>query len=566
MPPQWDPGGRAVNAVSCVGTISSLQSFSNQASRDLAITKEMSSFSSSSNAKSRDTVEPVAKKSKTGSGDTKEMPSSLISCFVDSTGERAGAPVDLPVQTNSKQLEQLVNALLGNAEPLPYAVYVNNVEVETSLADTLSTLTAADDADGGKGGVNFEDILQLRYQPLSVFRVRPVTRCVETMPGHTDAILHISYSPDGTRLASGGGDKTVRFWNVVTSLPSHTCTGHRHHVLCTAWSPDGASFASSDKSGEIRIWDPKTGKMKLSSALRGHTKWVTFLCFEPLHSSTSAERMASASKDHTVKVWNVLTGKCETTISGHLDSVECVKWGGTGLMYTASRDRTIKVWAIDGHGRSQQKLVRTLSGHAHRINSLAMNCDYVLRTGAYQVQVKGRKGSEDEKDKDPQTKAREKYTAVVGAGGTGERLVSGSDDFTLFLWAPQEDKKPLARLVGHQALINHIAFSPDGRFLASASFDKKVKIWCGVSGKFLHTLTGHVGSVYQVAWSADSGYVVSASKDSTCKVWNMKAKDPSKAMNTLPGHMDEVYALDWSPNGTQAASGSKDRTIKIWRH
>ena len=62
-----------------------------------------------------------------------------------------------------------------------------------------------------------------------------------------------------------------------------------------------------------------------------------------------------------------------------------MKWGGVGLLYTCSRDRTIKVWAVDGSGRSQHKLVRTLTGHAHRINSLALNCDYVLRTGAFQL-------------------------------------------------------------------------------------------------------------------------------------------------------------------------------------
>ena len=91
-----------------------------------------------------------------------------------------------------------------------------------------------------------------------------------------------------------------------------------------------------------------------------------------------------------------------------------MKWGGTGLLYSASRDRTIKVWAVDGSGRSQHKLgikvfyylqyisdvltvffvclcgnlkVRTLTGHAHRVNTLALNCDYVLRTGAFQLGV-----------------------------------------------------------------------------------------------------------------------------------------------------------------------------------
>lgn len=108
-------------------------------------------------------------------------------------------------------------------------------------------------------------------------------------------------------------------------------------------------------------------------------------------------------------------------------------------------------------------------------------------------------------------------------GGEPERLVSGSDDFTLFLWNPVEDKKPLARLTGHQQPVNHLAFSPDGRRFASASFDKKVKVWDGRTGAFLATLNGHVGAVYQVAWSADSRLLVSASKDSTVKLWEMVA-------------------------------------------
>lgn len=70
------------------------------------------------------------------------------------------------------------------------------------------------------------------------------------------------------------------------------------------------------------------------------------------------------------------------------------------------------------------------------------------------------------------------------AQGQGpERLVSGSDDFTLFLWSPAEDKKPLARMTGHQALINQVLFSPDSRIVASASFDKSIKLWDGRTGK-----------------------------------------------------------------------------------
>ena len=67
-------------------------------------------------------------------------------------------------------------------------------------------------------------------------------------------------------------------------------------------------------------------------------------------------------------------------------------------------------------------------------------------------------------------------------GSDSERLVSGSDDFTMFLWHPESDKKPVARLTGHQQLINEVQFSPDTRLIASASFDKSVKLWDGKTG------------------------------------------------------------------------------------
>jgi ribosome assembly protein 4 len=479
-----------------------------------------------------------------------ELPANMQVQFKNRQGEQVAETLDLPTNSSIDDLTALLHSLLeaGEDKRIPYSFYakimkkgvLDDVEVTGTLIDLLREYP-----------ISTENVLELTYQPLAVFRVRPVTRCTDTLPGHTEAVLHVSYSPNGLQLASGGGDTTVRFWDVFTSTPKHTCRGHKNHVLCTAWSPDGARFVSADRNGVVIIWDPKKGE-SMGQPIKAHSKWVTALAWEPMHKSAACERLATASKDGTVKLWNARTGKSTRTLSGHVDSVEAIKWGGEGLIYTASRDRTIKVWDADNG-----KLVRTLTGHGHRINTLALSCDYVLRTGPYDYKNKKFESTEAAFEA-----AKEKYEAFAKEGP--ERLVSGSDDFTLFLWHPIESKHPIKRLTGHQQAVNHIAFSPDGRYFASASFDKKVKIWNGFSGDFLVTLTGHVGAVYQVAWSADSRFLISASKDSTAKLWEIPSG--KRAKETLPGHADEVYALDWSPNGGSVATGSKDRTIKIWKH
>jgi ribosome assembly protein 4 len=79
-------------------------------------------------------------------------------------------------------------------------------------------------------------------------------------------------------------------------------------------------------------------------------------------------------------------------------------------------------------------------------------------------------------------------------------------------------------LVGHQQTVNHVQFSPDGRYILSASFDKALKLWDGYTGEFLFSFKGHVAAVYQLAWSCDSRFLVSASKDSTMKVWDVKSR------------------------------------------
>ena len=523
-----------------------------------------------------------------------DIPGNVVVQFRDREGETVGEAMDVPTSAGTEELGTLIRSLLNeddedhstNKAHVPYAFFakIERITKTTNPATGEPVVkTHTDEIDITDFNslkaflkeyhkqISTEQTLELTYQPLALFKVRPVTRCTDTLPGHTEAILHVSYSPDGKHLASGGGDATVRFWDVNTSTPRHTCKGHKDHVLSTSWSPDGKRFGSGDKRGFLILWDPTKGES--NGSIKAHAKWITGMSWEPMHRNNGkCERIVTSSKDGLAKIYNVRTKRCEATLAGHTDSIESVKWGGEGLIYTASRDRTIKVWnAEEGDGKGRVGLlVRTLVGHGHRVNTLAVSCDYICRTGPFDHYGKIGADLDNVKDRDSEEwregaykAALAKYNAFKGSGEQ-ERLVSGSDDFTLILWHPTENKRPIKRLTGHQQAVNHLAFSPDSRFFASASFDKKIKLWNGRSGDFVTTMTGHVGAVYQVAWSSDARFLVSASKDSTAKLWEVPSG--KKAKETLPGHADEVYALDWSPNGASVATGSKDRTIKIWKH
>lgn len=107
-----------------------------------------------------------------------------------------------------------------------------------------------------------------------------------------------------------------------------------------------------------------------------------------------------------------------------------------------------------------------------------MSTEYILRIGIFDPATKLQIPSNSSEEL--REKINQRYQSIRLKS---ERLVSGSDDFTLFLWNPESDKKPICRMTGHQQLINDVKFSPDGRIIASASFDKSIKLWNGFTGK-----------------------------------------------------------------------------------
>ena len=309
-----------------------------------------------------------------------------------------------------------------------------------------------------------------------------VISLVATLKGHSDQIFSVAFSPDGTILASGSGYKDknnhIKLWDVGSEQEISTIKRHTGGASSVAFSPDGKTLAS-DKSDTIKLWDVSTTQE--ISHLRGHSTRGIYLTqqdvyIELIYSlafSPDSKILASGSKDCTVKLWEVSTGREIICLRGHSKYINSVAFSPDGkILASGSKDKTTKLWNVIT-GRE----IMTLSEHLYGVSSVAFSPD-------------------------------------------GKTLATGGGDSTIKLWDVHTGQE-ISTIKGHSAFITSVAFSPDGRTLASGSGDKTIKLWDVPTRQEISTLEGHSDVVDSVAFSPNGQILASGSWDKTIKIWRI---------------------------------------------
>ncbi|MCS7059285.1 MAG: WD40 repeat domain-containing protein [Meiothermus sp.] len=353
-------------------------------------------------------------------------------------------------------------------------------------------------------------------------------RLERTLSGHTDTVYALDFSSTGL-LLSASADTTLWLWDARSGEVRGSLRGHRQPVWTARFSPDGQLVLSGAGDGELRLWSLRGGSRSLQMG-RG---WVYGVGFSP-----DGGRAAGGGQDGVV-LWNLTGGRPFPLLAG--SSVRALAWGPQGLI-TGDREGQVQFWSEEGG------FVRQASAHRLAVSALVWGPDGPVSGGQEGRILRWKDGR-------PQNGWE---TAPVLSLALRERwLLSGHDDGRARLWSL--DGGLVRVLEPPAASVAALAFSPDGRLLASGGWDGEVWLW--EQGRPIHRFNEASLEVAALAFSPDGGYLAAGGRDGLTRIYHLGEK---RLLRALEAHDNGVSALAFSPDGQRLATGGRDRLVRVW--
>ncbi|MBS0266949.1 MAG: protein kinase [Planctomycetes bacterium] len=394
---------------------------------------------------------------------------------------------------------------------------------------------------------------------------------------HESRVYSVALSRDGTFGASGDANGLVCLWNVVSAdSPVGTFRAHRGKVTALQLSADAKLLAVGTAEGVVTVWD--VASRRVTETLKGHLDRIHDLSF-----LADGTLLASASQDGDVRVWK-LGGSGASRMIGSADThAFSVAWSkdgrylavGTGDEAAAEHDEAMQEAKVKVWDPAARTLVRELRAGTGRVLAVAISPDgRLLATGGWDSTLRVwnlESGELQYQQPGPAAHADAPLRRALGTlaiSPDGTLIVAGFGrpshhlhdyDQVAIVWNLATGEK-LRELSGHSNTICSVVFSPDGKWLATASDDRQVKLWSVQNWEE----RGHIESAERfksVAFSPQGNWIATGSQSGTITIWDTVKL---QVLRQLTGHTSGVPGLAFSPDGRTLASAGWDSTVKLW--
>jgi WD40 repeat protein len=295
---------------------------------------------------------------------------------------------------------------------------------------------------------------------------------VDTDDRQLDITHALHYRPDGTPLVAVGNlAGEVRVFDMTGGGPAQRFQAHTEWVSAGTFSPDGQILATAGADNLVRLWNTQTWQEMAS--LSGHTDLISLLATSPDGQTLVSSSGLPGSEDPALRVWNVAAGNLLYSLSEHTDGVYAVAFSPNGTyLATAGWDDALRVYQVEG-GLVRQNVPITNDSPANPVFS-----------------------------------PTQPLLAYAEVDGTAALL--------------NVDTGESRRLSSHEGPVEALAFSPDGRLLATADQSGTIYLWDVAGGLPLATLTGHHGVAFELAFSPDGTLLISGGLDGTIRLWGVQ--------------------------------------------